>query len=66
MDGPHADLQININNYPSTATVLVKVLKPLMINAILDHMRVADKSQILATLRDCGGIGKLYAWQSSC
>jgi hypothetical protein len=43
MDRPHSELQIDINNYPSTGTVLVKVRKRLMDNATLDYMTIADR-----------------------
>lgn len=64
MEGPQgtghqADLQINLNNFPATATVLVKVIKRLVDTAILDHMIVADQSQIYTTLKHLGGTGRL-------
>jgi hypothetical protein len=64
MEGPQgtghqADLQINLNNFPAAATVLVKVVKRLADTATLDHMTVAEQSQIYTTLRHLGGIGEL-------
>jgi hypothetical protein len=64
MEGPQgtghqADLEINLNNFPATATVLVKVIKRLADTATLDHMTVADQSQIYTTLTHLGGIGAL-------
>jgi hypothetical protein len=64
MEGPQgtghqADLQINLNNFPATATVLVKVVRRLADTATLDHLTVADQSQIYTTLRHLGGIGEL-------
>jgi len=64
MEGPQgsghqADLEINLNNFPAAATVLVKVVKRLADTATLDHITVADQSQIYTTLNHLGGIGEL-------
>jgi len=64
MEGPQgtghqADLQINLNNFPAIATVLVKVVRRLADTATLDHMTVADQSQIYTTLNHLGGVGAL-------
>ena len=64
MEGPQgtghqADLQIDLNNFPAGATVLVKVVKRLADTATLDHLTVADQSQIYTTLKHLGGIGEL-------
>jgi hypothetical protein len=64
MEGPQgsghqADLEINLNNFPAAATVLVKVVKRLADTATLDHMTVADQSQIYTTLNHLSGIGEL-------
>ena len=57
--GHQADLEINLNNFPADATVLVKVVKRLADTAVLDHMSVADQSQVYTTLKHLGGIGAL-------
>ncbi len=64
MEGPqgashHAELQVDLVNFPATATVLVKLLKRLADTATLDHMTVATQSQIYTTLNHQGGLGKL-------
>jgi hypothetical protein len=64
MEGPQgtghqADLEINLNNFPANASVLVKVVKRLADTATLDHMTVADQSQLYTTLQHLGGIGEL-------
>lgn len=64
MEGPQgtghqADLEINLNNFPAAATVLVKVVKRLADTATLDHMAVADQSQIYTTLNHLGGVGAI-------
>jgi hypothetical protein len=64
MEGPQgaghqADLRIDLNNFPAGATVLVKVVKRLADTATLDHLTVADQSQIYTTLKHLGGIGEL-------
>ncbi len=64
MEGPQgtghqADLKIDLNNLPPTATVLVKVIKRLADTATLDHMTVADQSQLYTTLNHLGGVGEL-------
>ena len=57
--GHQADLIINLNNFPSTAIVLVKVVKRLADTATLDRMTVEDQSKIYTTLKHLGGIGEL-------
>jgi len=57
--GHQADLEINLNNFPAAAVVLVKVVKRLADTAALDHMTVTGQSQIYTTLRHLGGIGEL-------
>lgn len=64
MEGPQgtghqADLEINLNNFPASATVLVKVVKRLADTATLDHMTVVDQSPLYTTLKHGGGIGEL-------
>ena len=65
-DGHQTDLQININNFPNTGTVLVKVDKRIMDNAILDHLTIVDQSQIFTTLKHDGGIGELQCMNLKC
>jgi hypothetical protein len=64
MEGPQgtghqADLEISLNNFPPNATVLVKIVKRLADTATLDHMTVADQSQLYTTLQHLGGVGEL-------
>jgi hypothetical protein len=57
--GHQADLEINLNDFPSDATVLVKVVKRLADTAVLDNMTVSDHSQLYTTLTHLGGTGAL-------
>ncbi|MFP7756266.1 S8 family serine peptidase [Thermodesulfobacteriota bacterium B35] len=64
MEGPRgtghqADLEIDLMSFPAGATVLVKVVKRLAETATLDHLTVADQSQLYTTLAHSGGIGAL-------
>lgn len=62
MEGPQgrghqADLEIDLTSFPAGATVLVRMVKRLADTATLDHLTVADQSQIYTTLAHAGGVG---------
>ncbi len=64
MEGPQgtghqADLLIDLDEFPAEATVLVRMVKRLADTATLDHLTVADQSQIYTTLAHAGGMGSV-------